>query len=185
MAEDACDATWDFSPEKLTPAKVSGKWGLINHDGQWVVKPRLDEIKPIPGNTVGTVRLNCKWGLIDRDGQWVVKPKFDGIIRSESCSLVSTYNIVKNSGNVAIRRWVDTTSGTYRTGFNKYIQEPGFHWKVTDGVRRLFNRQGDEIFTAKVMNEAELLERTASGSSCPWQFSSGGCISDHFLIFSF
>ncbi|MDL2259875.1 hypothetical protein LJB99_03240 [Deltaproteobacteria bacterium OttesenSCG-928-K17] len=42
---------------------------------------------------------------------------------------------------------MDISTGAYRTGLNDKPVEQGFSWDFKDGLRTLYNRQGEKILT--------------------------------------
>ena len=65
--------------------KVSGKWGIIDRTGKFVVEPKFETIWNFKDGlaVVGTERSQYgdidKWGIIDMTGKFIIEPKFDGI----------------------------------------------------------------------------------------------------------
>lgn len=62
----------NFFSRGVAVVKFKGKYGVINHDGDWVVKPIYDLIFPsFMGGTAGA-ELNGKVGILNPDGSWLV-----------------------------------------------------------------------------------------------------------------
>ena len=66
--------------ENCFPARVNGKWGFMDNQGNWLIKPRFDNAREF-SDGLAPVATNDHWGLIDKKGNWVVPAKFDGIQR--------------------------------------------------------------------------------------------------------
>lgn len=73
LASKAAAAVWPAL------AVVDGKYGYISSQGQWAVKPTLDDAKPFNANGLASVKKGGKYGLMDANGAWVCPPKFDEI----------------------------------------------------------------------------------------------------------
>lgn len=76
--------------EGLAPVKYRKKWGFINTNGEFVIKPRFDEAKPFAYG-VSAVCLKGKWGFTDKTGNLIIKPQY------EDCSsfMKPTFGLVK------------------------------------------------------------------------------------------
>ncbi|EQC2648382.1 WG repeat-containing protein, partial [Campylobacter coli] len=57
---------------------LNGKWGFIDKNGEFVIKPKFDSIWSFREG-LAKVGLNGKYGLIDKSGKIVIEPKFDDI----------------------------------------------------------------------------------------------------------
>jgi hypothetical protein len=63
---------------QLQPKQVEGKWGFVDKDGIWVVKPKFDEVKPFKED-LAAVKRKGKWGFIFESGKYAIKPRFSKI----------------------------------------------------------------------------------------------------------
>ena len=69
-----------------------GKFGFVDDDGRWIIKPKFDEVEPqivtgdefsfdvydfLDGNAF--VKYNGKWGMISTSGKWLARPVYDNI----------------------------------------------------------------------------------------------------------
>ena len=54
----------------------NGKSGFINIKGDWVIKPKFDDVGDF-NNSLARARLNGKCGFIDAKGNWKIRPEFD------------------------------------------------------------------------------------------------------------
>lgn len=169
---DLKDKLLDADDNSLAKVRIKDKWALTSAEGKMLFPPEFDEIKLYKGlvrtpqfgrlshasrTDIAGARLNSKWGLINTEGQWLIQPKFDDIIRPEISGPVLVSDMAKSGTckNVLIKRFVDPYSSVYRTGFDLNPQEPGFHWENRGGVKTLFNRQGEKIFTIEEPDKTE------------------------------
>ncbi len=61
-----------FFGQDLIPAQKDGKFGYVNLEGQWILKPRFDKAKEFSKN-MAPVCINDKWGYINLIGSCVVQ----------------------------------------------------------------------------------------------------------------
>jgi predicted DNA-binding WGR domain protein len=67
----------DFQEElAAVKDKYVGKWGYINHHGEFVIQTQFDEADSFSGG-LALVKIGNKYGFIDKSGSWVIKPTFD------------------------------------------------------------------------------------------------------------
>jgi hypothetical protein len=69
------DGTWIASVEK-----ENGKWGYINHKGEWVHKAILDEARSFSDDNIARFKLDNKWGFIRGDGTFLIEPEFSEVL---------------------------------------------------------------------------------------------------------
>lgn len=62
----------------LEPKQENGKWGFVNKDGEWIVKPKFDEVKPFKED-LAAVNKKGKWGYIFESGKYAIKPQFSKV----------------------------------------------------------------------------------------------------------
>jgi hypothetical protein len=57
---------------------ATGKWGLVDRSGAWLVPPSLNAILPFDteGTALMLARVDSGWGVIRPDGSWEIEPKF-------------------------------------------------------------------------------------------------------------
>ncbi|MCG8428166.1 MAG: WG repeat-containing protein, partial [Chromatiales bacterium] len=63
--------------QRINAQADNGKWGYLDEQGHWLVKPELDEARAFVVD-VGLARAKQGklWGYIQTDGAWLVKPRF-------------------------------------------------------------------------------------------------------------
>lgn len=52
----------------LTPQKKKSKWGFVNKEGEWIIKPKFNEVKDFKEG-FACVRIKKKWGFINKEGK--------------------------------------------------------------------------------------------------------------------
>jgi len=57
-------------------AKLDNKWGYIDNDLHWKIKPQYGEIQPF-SQSYAAVVMNGKWGYINKKGKMIIPPRFD------------------------------------------------------------------------------------------------------------
>lgn len=60
-------------------AQANSKYGMINQDGKWVIKPEYDFLENFKNNRAAFIK-NDKLGFLDENGNEVIKAKFDNLI---------------------------------------------------------------------------------------------------------
>ncbi len=64
----------------IARAKVNGKWGLVNQNGEQITPFEYDEIVSLSySKGLYGIKKNGKWGFIDRSGECVTEAKYDAI----------------------------------------------------------------------------------------------------------
>ena len=67
----------DFS-DGLAMAEQNGKFGFINYDFNWVIKPQFDGARDFK-NGFAAVKVGNAWGLINTKGEIIAQPQFSAI----------------------------------------------------------------------------------------------------------
>ena len=57
--------------QDLLPKNKKAKWGFVNQQGEWVIKPKFSEVKPF-SEGLFCVRKKNKWGYINPQGKKVI-----------------------------------------------------------------------------------------------------------------
>ena len=57
--------------QDLLPKNKKSKWGFVNQQGEWVIKPKFSEVKPFKEG-LSCVRKKNKWGYINTKGKTVI-----------------------------------------------------------------------------------------------------------------
>lgn len=73
--------SWTTTPpfkEGITLAQASNKrYGFINRDGRWAIRPVFSEIRNFSeGFAAAKDAENHKWGYINQQGHWAIQPQF-------------------------------------------------------------------------------------------------------------
>ena len=58
--------------------KKKGKWGLIDTEGNWLLKPKYDEVGFYNEDFV-PVKVNGFWGFVNKSGKLIIKPEFTNV----------------------------------------------------------------------------------------------------------
>ena len=86
-------ATSQLLSQSLSPAKVADKWGFVNSEKTWVIKPKFESAKDFSEDVAAAAKKG-KWGFINYAGKWVIKPKFTLVGNfSESLAAVQINNL--------------------------------------------------------------------------------------------
>ncbi len=96
----------------IAAAQSGGKWGFINEDGEWVIKPRFDDVEQFYDIDHCKVNENGRWGLLGCNGEWLIKPKFDDISSSMRDGIAtakkdSLWGIIDEKGNWIVAPYFD------------------------------------------------------------------------------
>ncbi len=57
--------------QDLLPKNKKSKWGFVNQQGEWVIKPKFSEVKPF-SEGLSCVRKKNKWGYINKEGRRII-----------------------------------------------------------------------------------------------------------------
>jgi hypothetical protein len=68
--------------DRMAPAGVGGKWGLIDGRGNFVVEPKYQELGDASEGLI-PARMDSVWGYVDCQGIWKIEPQF---LRAKSFS---------------------------------------------------------------------------------------------------
>lgn len=61
----------------LAFAKSDDKWGMVDKQGNWFIKPKYLSLYPFSEGLAKALDPETKkWGYIDKSGAWVIKPQF-------------------------------------------------------------------------------------------------------------
>jgi len=91
----------------VAPVLIDKLWGLIDHSGNWVARPRYAEMEG-GANGLFPVKFDGTWGYIDAKGQLAVQPKFE-----QAEPFEGTVAAVKSGGRWGYLR----LNGTIETDF--------------------------------------------------------------------
>lgn len=102
---DSNDPFGAFS-DGLTAVKVKDKWGFINKDGAFVIKPRFADANNF-SEGLAAVKVGCSWGFINTKGELVIPAKFTSAWKfSDGLAPVSVSN------EPSPRMWRTTKKGS-------------------------------------------------------------------------
>ncbi|MDL2259502.1 WG repeat-containing protein, partial [Deltaproteobacteria bacterium OttesenSCG-928-K17] len=143
--EPRFDDVKQFQDNGLALAKANNLYGVINAQGKWVLAPAFTEIYFFSDKGLNFAKIGDNWGIIDATGQWVLEPGFTSMVLAPRTGNVA--EVTGGDRGISVKEYLDYNSAAYRTGFDINVEEPGFRWEFADGIRTLYNRQGDKIMT--------------------------------------
>ena len=100
--------------DKTTAIKHSGKYGLLNRNGTWLIGPTFDLAKDFTrkGHPLARVRINGKWGYVNVRGEWAVFPKFDRAAAFRNgfakVKVLKKYGFINTDGKIIVPIKYDT-----------------------------------------------------------------------------
>ncbi len=127
-----------FASNGLALAKSGGKYGHINAEGEWVIKPAFENVGSFASNGLAPAKSGGKYGYINTEGEWVIKPAFEAADNFASNGLA----LALSGGKI---KSFDKTA-TFRTHLG-YVSEDipdALHWRNEGGIRYLYNYNQDE-----------------------------------------
>lgn len=72
------DSKWSYEDDPWIERGTRTYSGLIDHEGNYVIKPKFQKIYPLKEEVYG-VKIDDKWGVIDSGGDYLIEPCFDDI----------------------------------------------------------------------------------------------------------
>lgn len=93
---------------EVTKSK-SGKYGLSDENGDWVIQPVYDAIKGFDDYPYSFAKLKGKWGMIDQQGKTMLPFEYDNVLDYEYLFGEYQYKMVEKNKKFGI---VDQSTGT-------------------------------------------------------------------------
>lgn len=123
------DKLYDFNKYGAALLKINDKVGIINTEGQFILKPTLDAIKGFKG-PYARFENNGKWGIVNSKGKIIIPGQYDGI------GNYSKKGIWAKKGD---------TWGVIKSG--KFIALPGVEkiWDFGDGSSLTYARKEEKM----------------------------------------
>jgi len=126
----------DFS-EGLAAVEDQGKWGFINHDGAFRVRPEFEDVGSF-SNGLARASADGKWGYIDSAGQWKIRPQFkeaedfsDGLALTNSGYIDKSGNrVVSTRGTAFVQGLAHIKLGTNRYGYINHTGRIVFRYRA-------------------------------------------------------
>lgn len=88
-------AAFPFNPQGLAKVKMSGKWGLINTKGQFVVEPRYADIGDFAYG-LAYIKIRGSYGLYDQKGQRIIEQEGDDLLQyQDNIVRTNVYNDIQ------------------------------------------------------------------------------------------
>src|SRR5215471_14648579 len=66
------------SGDVLVPASEGGRWGYVDLQGSWRIRPRFDQAL-LFSNGFGAVRTRTGWGFVDVNGRERIPARFSAV----------------------------------------------------------------------------------------------------------
>jgi hypothetical protein len=64
-----------FGQAKLAAVKYNGKWGFIDQQGNWQIKPQFEALEPFSEGLAGA-KLGGSWEYVDQTGEWIIQTSY-------------------------------------------------------------------------------------------------------------
>lgn len=117
---------WDVFAEGLTAVKIKKKWGYIDRDGKFVIKPQFDDASNF-SEGLAAVQLGCYYGFINKHGKLVIPATFESAWKfSNGLAPIS----VKKASSPGLRyklneKWIQSCGFRYGSTPQGYIDKTG------------------------------------------------------------
>ena len=80
--------------QELIPKQKKSKWGYANKSGEWIIKPKFNEVKKFKEG-FAAVRIKKKWGYINKDGKKLTPFQYSAALSfSNGFATVKSYKIL-------------------------------------------------------------------------------------------
>ena len=129
-----------FEAPGFARAKQSGKWGLIDTNGTWVVKPGYSQVGTMQEGLL-KVSVEGKWGFVDNKGKTVIKPQYElATDFKDGMAVVSSnlkFGVINSKG-----KWVIPAD-------NEYLKYAGYGLFIVgeNGQFGLLDKLGNELLS--------------------------------------
>ena len=116
VAEPIFDNTYGFYAGNIAVVRLGEKYGCIDRNGNYIIKPELDFLSFFGCDKYGIYAAakgadgREKFGLMDEKGKWIIEPRFDYISGFQENGL-SVASITDEDGN--IKQGLIDTSGRW------------------------------------------------------------------------
>ena len=101
----------------------SGKWGIINNKGEYIIKPQFDYIGLFEGNKTRAV-IDGNWGLIDFHGKQIIDYAYDYIsLLFYPASEDQSFRILMKAGHYYLYREKDSALFTQQFDYIDFADE--------------------------------------------------------------
>jgi hypothetical protein len=128
-----------YYSEGLAAVRYYGKWGFIDHAGEWVISPRYTDAKPFREG-LACVMIGGKWGFINHAADWLIEPQLKAISSfSDGLALIGNedgYIFIDRAGNQVIQTvfeqalpFAEGLAFVVHEGYKGYINKKG-HWMI-------------------------------------------------------
>ncbi|MCU0822277.1 MAG: WG repeat-containing protein [Spirochaetes bacterium] len=127
----------------ISPQKDgNGKWGYVNENGRYVIKPRFEEAWDFIDG-LARIRICSKYGFINEKGRPKIRPMFDNARDfSEGLAAVMVYN----SASKAAWGYIDTKG--------RFVIKPQYEEAADFSDGKALVKNGDNVFYIDRMGES-------------------------------
>jgi len=70
--------SFQISAQQLVPAQLAGKWGFVDNEKVWIIKPKFESVRNFSEGFAAASKKG-KWGFINSAGKWSIKPKYEQV----------------------------------------------------------------------------------------------------------
>ncbi|GAA0736116.1 WG repeat-containing protein [Clostridium oceanicum] len=139
---------------KLYPASIKtkegSKWGFIDDNGNFIIKPQYDFAYDFQENGLAIVSKDDLVGIIDTSGNYIVPIKYGSIEQfSDGRSIVTykdTYKVIDETGKIVTKNPHYTFIQNYKDERALFTKKDTNHRKEVCGY---LDREGNEVIPAK------------------------------------
>jgi hypothetical protein len=131
-----------------------GKWGLINTSGDYIIRPRFNDIKPFDDNGLAIVQYgdsNTKFGVINTRGEFITSTNYNYIYPfSEGFAAVKykdKYGYINTNGQLIIPTIYSRVS-PFKEG-RAAVQQDGFCGYIDDNGKVIVNLEYSKCLAFK------------------------------------
>ncbi|EAK0978971.1 WG repeat-containing protein [Campylobacter lari] len=136
----ACLDSYPIKYKKPIQAKLNGKWGFIDKNGEIIINPIFDNVSNFKEN-LASVKINGKWGFINESGKFITEPIFNYAWNFKenfaSIRLKEKWGFINKNGNIAIKPIFD-----YTLDFNENLAGAKLNgkWGFIDKSGKIYNK---------------------------------------------
>ncbi len=125
--------------QSLRLKEKKNKWGYINNQKAWVIKPVFDEAEGFNASSA-LVKLDGKYQLINEKGDFLIKSEYDTLYRSGSYviyHLSSNYGILDSLGIQLSEPIFDKVDGFYKGNFTVKKDGKWVAWSLDGSFKEI------------------------------------------------
>ena len=164
------DKVFNFN-EGLACVVKNGKYGFINHNGEWVIKPVFAMCGSFSNGLAPALdEKTRKWGYINNKGAWVIEPEFSKAKDfSEGLAAVwkdFKWGFINENGKYVIPLEYRTAE-SFNSGYAYVGKENSFYFINQQGQKAFSDELYSKIcFTTPFIKDAALMAVAPDGNKC-------------------